>query len=138
MHIYTYIHIYMCAVGTSGPVMVQIENPTDKTVIFDVTVNNPDYFFLDPAEDCAGRLGRGGVQGGGGGSQVEKIRVFQRAASAHEEGRGRGGGMVELEPYSKRDVTVLYNPRSVAKDEHGSVKLVEILNRRDCVWYFYI
>jgi len=35
-----------CAVGFSGKALVEVENPTDKPVVFVVSTDSPDYFFL--------------------------------------------------------------------------------------------
>ena len=35
-----------CAVGFSGKALVEGENPTDKPVVFVVSTDSPDYFFL--------------------------------------------------------------------------------------------
>lgn len=77
--------------------------------------HQPDFFFLDPAEDDEqGGGGGGGGAAGGGGS-------FQRAASAGPDDGRRGGGMVSVEAYSSREVSILYTPRSLGKTERGSI-----------------
>ena len=49
--------------------------------------------------------------------------VFVRASSGGQGVGGRGGGSVVVKAYSRRDVTVLYNPRSIGKVEQGCVTL---------------
>jgi len=112
------VPVVLCPVGTSGTVLLAVENPTDKPVTFHVNLDNPDFFFLDPSEDSANGArggGGGGVgEGGGGGG-------FQRAASGGGGRGGRGGGQVEVAACSSRDIAVLYTPRSINKLEHGCV-----------------